>query len=99
MPFGLKVFWRGSHHRERLESRLYHVVYGEGLVELGHGCGGLALGIAERRERRYGSFRRSFDVTGIDENAITAAYQNGVLELSLPKAQQVIPEARKILIE
>ena len=52
-----------------------------------------------RRERRYGSFRRSFDVTGIDENAITAAYQNGVLELSLPKAQQVIPEARKILIE
>ena len=52
-----------------------------------------------RRERRYGSFRRSFDVTGIDENAITAAYQDGVLELSLPKAQQVIPEARKILIE
>ena len=52
-----------------------------------------------RRERRYGSFRRSFDVTGIDENAMTAAYQNGVLELSLPKAQQVIPEARKILIE
>lgn len=52
-----------------------------------------------RRERRYGSFRRSFDVTGIDENAITATYQNGVLELSLPKAQQVIPEAKKILIE
>ena len=24
-----------------------------------------------RRERRYGSFRRSFDVTGIDENGIT----------------------------
>lgn len=52
-----------------------------------------------RRERRYGSFRRSFDVTGIDENSISAAYNNGVLELSLPKAQQVIPEARKILIE
>lgn len=52
-----------------------------------------------RRERRYGSFRRSFDVTGIDENAITASYQNGVLELSLPKAQQVIPEAKKIMIE
>ena len=26
-----------------------------------------------RRERRYGSFRRSYDVTGIDENGITAA--------------------------
>lgn len=52
-----------------------------------------------RRERRYGSFRRSFDITGIDENAITAAYHDGVLELSLPKAQEVIPESKKILIE
>lgn len=52
-----------------------------------------------RRERRYGSFRRSFDVTGIDENAISAAYNNGVLELSLPKAQQTLPEARRIPIE
>ena len=38
-----------------------------------------------RRERRYGSFRRSFDVTGIDENGITAAYSNGILTLNLPK--------------
>ncbi|MDO4286896.1 MAG: Hsp20/alpha crystallin family protein [Eubacteriales bacterium] len=52
-----------------------------------------------RRERRYGSFRRSFDVTGIDENAISAAYNNGVLELSLPKAQQTLPEAKRIPIE
>ena len=52
-----------------------------------------------RRERRYGSFSRSFDVTGIDEGGITASYQNGVLELSLPKAQPAIPEAKKIAIE
>ncbi len=52
-----------------------------------------------RRERRYGSFRRSFDVTGIDESSIAAAYHDGVLELSLPKAQQVLPESRKIAIE
>ena len=52
-----------------------------------------------RRERRYGSFRRSFDVTGIDENAITASYKDGVLELTLPKAQQVLPESKKIMIE
>ena len=51
-----------------------------------------------RRERRYGSFRRSFDVTGIDENAISASYNNGILELSLPKAQQTLPEARRIPI-
>lgn len=52
-----------------------------------------------RRERRFGSFTRSFDITGIDEGGITAAYQNGVLELTLPKAQPVIPEARRIAIE
>ena len=52
-----------------------------------------------RRERRYGSFRRSFDISGIDESAITAAYKNGVLELTLPKAKPVLPESRKIAIE
>ena len=52
-----------------------------------------------RRERRYGSFSRSFDITGIDEAGITAAYNNGVLELNLPKAQPVVPEARRIAIE
>ena len=52
-----------------------------------------------RRERRYGSFSRSFDVTGIDENGITAAYNNGILELSLPKAVPVVPEAKRIAIE
>lgn len=52
-----------------------------------------------RRERRFGSFSRSFDITGIDEGGITAAYVNGVLELRLPKAAPVIPEARRIAIE
>lgn len=52
-----------------------------------------------RRERRYGSIQRSFDVTGIDEGGITAAYKNGVLELSLPKAAPAVPEAKKISIE
>ena len=52
-----------------------------------------------RRERRYGSFRRSFDISGIDESAISASYQNGILELSLPKQQQVLPQSRRIAIE
>ncbi|HIV67329.1 MAG TPA: Hsp20/alpha crystallin family protein [Candidatus Butyricicoccus stercorigallinarum] len=52
-----------------------------------------------RRERRYGAFRRSFDISGIDEDAISASYQNGILELSLPKAQQVLPQSRRIAIE
>lgn len=52
-----------------------------------------------RRERRYGSFQRSFDVTGIDETGITAAYQNGVLALTLPKAKPAEPETHKIVIQ
>ena len=52
-----------------------------------------------RRERRYGSFSRSFDISGIDEAGITAAYRNGILELDLPKAVPVVPESRRISIE
>lgn len=51
-----------------------------------------------RRERRYGSFSRTFDVSGIDENAITAVYNNGILELTLPKLAPVVPQSRQIAI-
>ena len=51
-----------------------------------------------RRERKYGSFARTFDVSGIDESGIRAAYQNGVLALTLPKAKPVVPEAKRIEI-
>lgn len=51
-----------------------------------------------RRERRYGSFARSFDVSGIDESGITAAYNNGILEVTLPKQAPVVPESRQINI-
>lgn len=52
-----------------------------------------------RRERRFGSFQRSFDVSGIDESAITASYDQGVLALRLPKAKPVAPESHKIAIQ
>ena len=52
-----------------------------------------------RRERRYGSFRRSFDVTGIDENGITAAYSNGILTLNLHKTVPGVPETRRLASE
>ena len=51
-----------------------------------------------RRERKYGSFQRSFDVTGIETAGITAAYENGVLAVSLPKAKPVEPETTRIQI-
>ena len=52
-----------------------------------------------RRERSYGSFTRSFDVSGIDTSAISAAYNDGVLTLTLPKRPELVPENRQIAIQ
>jgi HSP20 family protein len=51
-----------------------------------------------RRERTYGSFTRSFDVSGIETGAITAAYNDGVLTLNLPKKAEQKPFNRQISI-
>lgn len=49
-----------------------------------------------RRERRYGSYSRSFDVAGVDVDKIKADYKNGILQLTLPKTKEEKPETRKI---
>ena len=41
-----------------------------------------------RRERSYGSFSRSFDISEVNDDAITAKFENGVLELTLPKFEE-----------
>ena len=51
------------------------------------------------RERWVGSFSRAFDVSGIREDGITAAYENGVLRLTLPKQGEILPPSRKIAID
>lgn len=52
-----------------------------------------------RRERRFGSFSRSFDVAGIRAGDIKADYKNGVLSLTLPKQKEMEPSTRRIEIE
>jgi HSP20 family protein len=50
-----------------------------------------------RTERRYGTFTRSVGLPqGVSEDAITASYSDGVLEIHVPKPQQ--PKPRKIEI-
>jgi HSP20 family protein len=50
-----------------------------------------------RQERRFGKFARSFTVPmQIDPNKVEAKFQNGVLELVLPKAENVKPRSIKI---
>ncbi len=52
-----------------------------------------------RRERTYGTYRRSFDIRGIESDAISAAYRDGVLTLTLPKKEVKQPETRAVNID
>ena len=52
-----------------------------------------------KRERVYGSFSRSFDVSGIEVDQIQAAYQDGILTLTMPKKVEVKPASRKLEIQ
>ncbi|SDB43196.1 HSP20 family protein [Ruminococcaceae bacterium FB2012] len=51
-----------------------------------------------RRERSYGSYKRSFDLSGIDSAAVTAEYKSGILTLTLPKKQIEAPKSRRLEI-
>ena len=52
-----------------------------------------------KRERYYGSFSRSFDVSGINVDGIEAAYKDGVLTVTLPKKAAEIPASRRLEIK
>ena len=51
-----------------------------------------------RRERTYGTYKRSFDLTGVDAQKIDAQYLNGILTLSMPKKQPEAPASRRLEI-
>ncbi len=50
-------------------------------------------------ERHYGTYKRSFDVSGVDAAKISGEYNDGVLELTLPKLKETKPESRKIALK
>lgn len=50
------------------------------------------------RERSYGSYRRSFDISGIDADNISAEYKNGILIMCLPKKSDELPASRRLQI-
>ena len=52
-----------------------------------------------RCERSYGTYTRSYDMTGVDTERITAKYENGVLRLTLPKQPELTPASRMLEIE
>ena len=52
-----------------------------------------------RRERTYGSYKRSFDIGDINTEAISAEYKNGILTIELPKKAHEAPVARRLEIK
>ena len=52
-----------------------------------------------RCERSYGSYTRSFDISEVDADRITAKYADGVLRLTLPKKEPRKVDSRKLEIE
>ena len=52
-----------------------------------------------RCERSYGSYARSFDISGIKAEGIKASYNDGVLSLTLPKKDVEVSGSRRLAIE
>lgn len=51
-----------------------------------------------RRERSYGSYRRSFDISNVNVDKVDAEYKNGVLTVALPKKEIAPPETKRLEI-
>lgn len=50
-----------------------------------------------RQERRFGRFERALSLPGrIDVDKVEAVFENGVLHLTLPKAEEVKPKQIKV---
>ncbi|MGM0446243.1 MAG: Hsp20/alpha crystallin family protein [Bacillota bacterium] len=49
-----------------------------------------------RRERRKGSYCRSFYVENIKEDEVEAEYNNGILEITLPKKEETVSKKKTI---
>lgn len=48
-----------------------------------------------RRERVYGKYERSFDLGDLDQDKINAQFNNGVLEITVPKKEEI--DDRKVI--
>ena len=52
-----------------------------------------------RRERSFGSYKRSFDISDVNADNISAEYKNGVLCIDLPKKKPEEPVAKRLEIK
>ena len=52
-----------------------------------------------RRERSYGSFKRSFGISDVNADEISAEYKNGILTIDLPKKKPQEPFSKSLEIK
>tara|TARA_R110001592_G_scaffold363371_1_gene685581 strand:+ start:199825 stop:200169 length:345 start_codon:yes stop_codon:yes gene_type:complete len=53
-----------------------------------------------RKERRSGKFMRSFNLgSGVKDSDINAKFKNGVLKLTVPKAEEQVVEPKQIEVK
>lgn len=52
-----------------------------------------------RKERSYGKYQRSFYVGGIDKENVEAAFENGILKVTMPKKVEEKSQTQKIEIK
>ena len=52
-----------------------------------------------RRERSFGSYKRSFDISDVNADNISAEYKNGILCIDLPKKKPEEPVAKRLEIK
>ncbi|HYD92404.1 MAG TPA: Hsp20/alpha crystallin family protein, partial [Flavobacterium sp.] len=51
-----------------------------------------------RREFSFSSFKRSFSLPEtVKEEGINASYQNGILTITLPKKEEALPKAKRLV--
>ena len=51
-----------------------------------------------RREFSFNSFKRTFTIPdSVDPSKVDACYSNGVLQLSLPKRKEALPQPKKVI--
>jgi HSP20 family protein len=52
-----------------------------------------------RRERKYGSYSRSFRLGNVNNEAVSAKYNDGVLSVTIPKAEPEKARSNRIEIQ
>lgn len=52
-----------------------------------------------QRQRSFCKYLQRLDISNVDADRIDAAYENGVLKLTLPKKQPAKPEVKQITVQ